>query len=156
MEHLMKNPSPYGAPEQDKFYLSSHGPPQSGSSVSGSNPPNSGMRPHVSHLAPISGPGSSPHPSGLPIQQTSLGKSGSITSGHPLRPPPSTAYHTSVSVPHVCHSVSFSSYFSRSWFFTFLSGTQGQSPRLLYTQSGGQPPQPSSRYAYGNPNQRDM
>jgi len=139
MEHLMgKSSSAYGAPpDQEKFYLSSHGPPGQapGSSVGGSNPSASGLRPHVTLLAPITGPGGSSHPCGIPIQQSSHGKSGSITSGHPLRPPPTTSYHTSVSVSHT------------------------QSPRLLYTQSGGQPPppaQPSARYPYGNPNQRDV
>ena len=105
MEHLMgKSSSAYGAPpDQEKFYLSSHGPPGQapGSSVGGSNPSASGLRPHVTLLAPITGPGGSSHPCGIPIQQSSHGKSGSITSGHPLRPPPTTSYHTSVSVSHV-------------------------------------------------------
>ena len=95
---MNKNSSGYGPSEQEKFFLS-HGP--AGSSNSGSSS-SGGLRPISGGLlAPISMTGVS-HPSGIPIQQSNHGKSGSITSGHPLRPPPSTAsYHATVSVPRL-------------------------------------------------------
>ena len=106
MEHLIsKNSSGYGSSDQEKFFMSSHGPLPPGSGSSGSTQSSSGLRPHSGGLlAPISIPGQS-HPSGISIQQSSHGKSGSITSGLPLRPPPSTAsYHTTVSASHVSHN----------------------------------------------------
>jgi len=135
MEHLIsKSSSPYGSSDQEKFFMSSHGPlPPPGSGSSGSTQSSSGLRPHSGGLlAPISIPGQS-HQSSIAIQQSNHGKGGSITSGLPLRPPLSTAsYHTTASVSHA------------------------QSPRLTSTQSGNQQqqqqqPPPSSRY-YSNPN----
>lgn len=102
IEHMMtKNASAYGASEPDKFFISStHGPSASGSSNAGSTSSVSGLRSHTGLLAPIPGPGS--HPSGIPIQQQNHAKSGSIITGNPLRPPPSTAsYHPTISASHV-------------------------------------------------------
>jgi len=106
MEHLIsKSSSGYGSSDQEKFFMSSHGPlPPPGSGSSGSAQSSSGLRPHSGGLlAPISIPGQS-HQPGIAIQQSSHGKSGSITSGLPLRPPPTTAsYHTTASGSHVSH-----------------------------------------------------
>ncbi len=88
----------YGPSEQEKFFISSHGVTPSGSNNSGGPPSStaSGLRPHGGLVAPIPIPGAS-HPSGIPIHQPNHGKSGSITSGHPIqhpqRPPPSTVAH---------------------------------------------------------------
>lgn len=99
MEHIMtKNTGPYGSSEQDKFHISPHGSNPSGSSSSGAAPSPSGIRSHSGLLAPIPVPGAS-YQSGIPIQQNHA-KSGSIITGNPLRPPPSTTY-PNISASHV-------------------------------------------------------
>lgn len=107
MEHLMSKSSNYpGSSEAEKFYMSAHGPaPAGSSSVTSSS--SVGLRPHAALLAPIGPPGSS-HASGISIQLSNHAKSGSITSGHPLRPPPSTGpYHTTIASSHVITSCIF-------------------------------------------------
>lgn len=100
---MSKNSSSYGPSEQEKFFLSSHGPAPSGSSSgsgggNSSSSSSSGLRPHGGLVTPVPLTGAS-HPSGIPIHQPSHGKGGSITSGHPIqhpqRAPPSTANHVS-------------------------------------------------------------
>ena len=131
MEHLMnKSSSGYGSSEQEKFFMASHGSlAPAGSSNSGPPQSNSGgLRPHSGGLlAPISMSGQS-HQSAIAIQQSNHGKGGSITSGLPLRPPPSTAsYHTTVSASHV--STSFRSKNDSLRFICLFSYTS------LYSQS---------------------
>lgn len=99
---MNKNPSTYGPAEQDKFFIS----PSLGSSANVSSNVNSvssagGLRPHTGLLTPISVSGAS-HPSGIPIQQQNhASKSGSIITGNPLRPPPSTGYHSAIPASNV-------------------------------------------------------
>ena len=103
MEHLLaKSSGAYGPSEQEKFYLPSHAlPPQSSVSGPGPSMSSGALRPHGTLLVPITGPAGSHQQSGMPIQQSGHAKlGGSITSGHPLRPPPTTVYHTA-SVSHV-------------------------------------------------------
>ena len=99
---LNKTSTPYGAAEQEKFFISSSHGPSSGSSSLGSTSSTGGIgRSHTGLLAPIPVPGVS-HQSGIPIQQQNHAKSGSIITGNPLRPPPSTgSYHPDIPASHV-------------------------------------------------------
>ncbi|XP_057373083.1 trithorax group protein osa-like isoform X1 [Daphnia carinata] len=127
VEHMLgKNPSTYGPTEQEKYFISpSHGSASNVSSNASGAQSAGGLRPHAGLLAPIPVPGAS-HPSGIPIQQQNHTKSGSIITGNPLRPPPSTgSYHSATSAPNA------------------------QNNRQANTQSGGQSCHPT-RY-YGNP-----
>ena len=99
---INKTPSTYGPAEQDKFFIS----PSLGSTPNVSSNVNAvsstgGLRPHTGLLTPISVPGTS-HTSGIPIQQQNhASKSGSIITGNPLRPPPSTGYHSAIPTSNV-------------------------------------------------------
>lgn len=100
---LGKNPSTYGSTEQEKYFISpSHGSASNVSSNAGGAQSASGLRPHAGLLAPIPVQGTS-HPSGIPIQQQNhTSKSGSIITGNPLRPPPSSgSYHSVAPAPNV-------------------------------------------------------
>ena len=98
---MMSKPNNYGATEQDKFFISSSHGPTPGSSVGSASSAGGIGRPHAGLLAPIPVPGVS-HPSGIPIQQQNHTKSGSIITGNPLRPPPSTgSYHPTSPASHV-------------------------------------------------------
>lgn len=99
---LGKNAGSYGPTDQEKYFISpSHGSASNVSSGGGA-PSAGGLRPHAGLLTPIQVPGSA-HPSGLPIQQQiHTSKSGSIITGNPLRPPPSTgSYHPSTPASNV-------------------------------------------------------
>lgn len=103
IEHMMiKNSNSYGPAESEKKIIS----PSLGSSPNVSSNVNSvssagGLRPHTGLLTPISVSGAS-HPSGIPIQQQNhASKSGSIITGNPLRPPPSTGYHSVIPASNV-------------------------------------------------------
>lgn len=128
VEHMLgKNPSTYGSTEQEKYFISpSHGSASNVSSNAGGAQSASGLRPHAGLLAPIPVQGTS-HPSGIPIQQQNhTSKSGSIITGNPLRPPPSSgSYHSVAPAPNA------------------------QNNRQANTQGGGQSCHPT-RY-YGNP-----
>lgn len=132
IDHLVTKTSNsiYASSEQENSTFSSYGLNVAGSSS------NSSLRPHgLNSLSGVSHPSGS-LPSALPIQQQRndlLKTSGSITSGMPiqLRPPASTSY------------------------LTTIPSSQVPSPRLVYTQSSGQPPHPGGRY-YGTANQRDL
>lgn len=102
---MSKAPSNYGSSEQEKFYLLSHGPsPPGSSSNSGSTSTSGGHRSHGGLVTPIPVLGTS-HPSGIPIHQSSHGKGGSITSGHPIQ-----HSQRSAPLPNTSH-VSFYFYF---------------------------------------------
>lgn len=103
IDHIMsKAANAYGPNEQEKYFISNaHGSSQSGSSNTNSGPSSSSLRPHAGLLASVAVPGAS-HSSGIPIQQQNHSKSGSIITGNPLRPPPSTgSFHVTTPASHV-------------------------------------------------------
>jgi len=76
-----------------------------------------------------------------------------------LRPPASTSYLTTIPSSQVmsacCMVVGHVCVMNDQEIIFYQILFQVQSPRLVYTQSGGQPPHPGGRY-YATANQRDL